>query len=365
MRHPESLRFPPFGRTPFAVSALLLLLPWTLAWGDKGTGLVPTIEKKSKPSGPAPEGMVWIPGGEFSMGSTDKSKGKSCCSDDAAGYSIPVHRVVVDGFWMDVTDVTNADFEKFVRATGYVTVAERIPSREEFPNVPPENLVAGSLVFTPTKESVPLDDNHRWWAYVKDADWRHPGGPSSDIKGHENDPVVQVAYDDAIAYAKWAGKRLPTEAEWEFAQRGGLEEKRFAWGDEFTPGGKYMANTYQGIFPVQDSGADGYAGISPVRSFPPNGYGLYDMAGNVWQWCSDWYRPDSYAADATNDITRNPKGPDSSFDPTEPGIPKRVQRGGSFLCTDQYCSRYMAGTRGKGAVDTGTNHTGFRCVISP
>jgi sulfatase modifying factor 1 len=333
--------------------------------GDEGGVFRPTIENKSKPRGPEPKGMVWIPWGEFSMGSTGMSKGRSCCSSDAVGDSLPVHRVAVDGFWMDVTDVTNADFEKFVRATGYVTLAERMPTKEEFPNVPPENLVAGSIVFTPTKEPVPLDDNHRWWAYVKGADWRHPTGPSSNIKGHENDPVVQVAYDDALAYAKWAGKRLPTEAEWEFAQRGGLSGKLYAWGDEFTPDGKYMANTYQGNFPVKDTGSDGYAGISPVKSFPPNGYGLYDMTGNVWQWCSDWYRPDSFSSDAKNSITHNPKGPDSSYDPMEPGIPKRVQRGGSFLCSDQYCTRYMAGTRGKGAADTGTNHTGFRCVISP
>ena len=265
---------------------------------------------------------------------------------------------------MDATDVTNDEFEKFVKATGYVTIAERVPTKEEFPNAPAENLVAGSVVFTPTKEPVPLDNHLRWWNYVKGADWRHPSGPDSNIKGHGNDPVVQVAYDDAVAYAKWAGKRLPTEAEWEFAQRGGLSGKLFAWGDEFNPGGKYMANTYQGVFPVKDTGEDGFAGISPVKSFPPNGYGLYDMAGNVWQWCSDWYRSDTYAVDARHGVVRNPKGPDFSYDPLEPEVPKRVQRGGSFLCTDQYCTRYTAGTRGKGAVDTGTNHTGFRCVIS-
>ena len=340
----------------------------TAVRGAETNVFAPTIENKAKPPSTPPEGMVWIPGGEFSMGSTGKALGKSCCgvcSETTVADCQPLHRVSVDGFWMDATDVTNAEFDKFVKATGYVTIAERMPTKEEFPNAPAENLIAGSVVFTPTKEPVPLDDHLRWWSYVKGADWRHPSGPSSSIKGHGNDPVVQVAYDDALAYAKWAGKRLPTEAEWEFAQRGSLSGKLFAWGDEFKPGGKYMANTYQGVFPVKDTGEDGFAGISPVKSFPPNGYGLYDMAGNVWQWCSDWYRPDTYAEDAKHGVVRNPKGPDSSYDPLEPGIPKRVQRGGSFLCTDQYCTRYMAGTRGKGAVDTGTNHTGFRCVLSP
>ena len=351
---------------PFHFLLLTIVLQISLHGGETNT-FAPTIENKSNPHSAAPRGMVWIPGGEFSMGSTGNASGTSCgavCSDSTLADAQPIHRVSVDGFWMDATDVTNEEFEKFVKATGYVTVAERVPTKEEFPNVPPENLVAGSVVFTPTKESVPLDDHMRWWSYVKGASWRHPAGPESTIKGHENDPVVQVAYDDAAAYAKWAGKRLPTEAEWEFAQRGGLSGKLYAWGDEFKPGGKHMANTYQGVFPVKDEGRDGFAGISPVKSFPPNGYGLYDMAGNVWQWCSDWYRPDTYVMDAKTGTIRNPKGPDSSYDPAEPGSAKRVHRGGSFLCTDQYCTRYMAGTRGKGATDTGTNHTGFRCVMS-
>lgn len=309
--------------------------------------------------------MVWIPGGEFSMGSSGECGGRSCCSSATVADAQPIHRVYVDGFWMDETDVTNAEFEKFVEATGYRTVAEITPTKEQFPTAPPENLVAGSVVFTPTPKPVPLDDHYQWWSYVRGANWRHPTGPGSSIKGHGNDPVVQVAYDDALAYAKWAGKRLPTEAEWEFAQRGGLSGKLYAWGDEFKPHEKFMANTYQGIFPVKDTGEDGFAGISPVKSFPPNGYGLYDMAGNVWQWCSDWYRADTYAGQAAgNAVTRNPKGPESSLDPSEPGLAKRVQRGGSFLCTDQYCTRYMAGTRGKGEPDTGTNHLGFRCVKS-
>lgn len=358
------LRLPTVWIVGVLMLSLVILSP---VRGVETNAFALTIESKAKPPSPTPKGMVWIPGGEFSMGSTGKATGKSCCSvcsKATVADCLPVHRISVDGFWMDATDVTNDEFEKFVKATGYVTIAERVPTKEEFPNAPAENLVAGSVVFTPTKEPVPLDNHLRWWNYVKGADWRHPSGPDSNIKGHGNDPVVQVAYDDAVAYAKWAGKRLPTEAEWEFAQRGGLSGKLFAWGDEFNPGGKYMANTYQGVFPVRDSGEDGFAGISPVKSFPPNGYGLYDMAGNVWQWCSDWYRSNTYAVDAKHGVVRNPMGPDSSYDPLEPEVPKRVQRGGSFLCTDQYCTRYTAGTRGKGAVDTGTNHTGFRCVIS-
>ena len=275
----------------------------------------------------------------------------------------PMHRVYVNGFWMDAADVTNNKFEAFVKATGYVTIAERAPTREEFPTAPPENLVAGSVVFTPTTGEVPLHNHYQWWDYVPGARWRHPQGPQSDIKGKGNYPVVQIAYPDAVAYAKWAGKRLPTEAEWEFAARGGLSGKSYAWGDQFRPGGKFMANTYQGYFPVKDTGEDGFLGLSPVKSFPPNGYGLYDMAGNVWQWCSDWYRPDYYAQlAAAGGVTRNPQGPDSPFDPSEPSEKKRVQKGGSFLCTDQYCTRYMMGSRGKGEVNTGCNHLGFRCV---
>ena len=306
--------------------------------------------------------MVWIPGGEFAMGAAMNGGGSSempMASNDAE----PIHRVRVDGFWMDKTTVTNEEFEKFVRATHYVTVAERAPTKEEFPSAPPENLVAGSVVFAPTDHEVPLDNHFQWWTYVKGANWRHPQGPETDLKGKEKYPVVQIAYPDAEAYAKWVGKRLPTEAEFEFAARGGLAGKVYAWGDEFRPDGKWMANTWQGKFPVKDLGEDGYAGIAPVAKFPANGYGLYDMAGNVWQWCSDWYRPDYYKQLAeAGDLTINPKGPDTPFDPTEPNEKKRVHRGGSFLCNDRSCSRYMVGTRGKGEVSTGTNHLGFRCV---
>ena len=275
---------------------------------------------------------------------------------------LPIHAVQLDGFWIDRTEVTNAQFGKFVAATGYVTVAERKPTREEFPTAPPENLVAGSVVFTPTDRPVPLDNYFQWWTYVHGADWRHPTGPGSSIEGRDNYPVVQVAYEDAAAYAKWAGKRLPTEAEWEYAARGGLAQKRYAWGDDLKPGDKWMANIWEGRFPVKDTAEDGFAGLAPVAQFPPNGYGLYDVAGNVWEWTSDWYRPDYYAQLAQAGIARNPQGPASSFDPAEPGEKKRVLRGGSFLCTDQYCTRYMVGTRGKGEVSSGSNHLGFRCV---
>ena len=275
----------------------------------------------------------------------------------------PIHRVYVDGFFMDKTDVTNAQFAKFVKATGYVTVAERKPRAEDFPGAPPENLVAGSVVFSPPDHPVPLDNHFQWWSYVPGANWRHPLGPKSSIVGKDNYPVVQIAYEDAVAYSKWAGKRLPTEAEWEFAARGGLAGKPFVWGDKFRPNGKWMANTHQGHFPNQDTGADGHVGIAAVAQYSPNGYGLYDMAGNVWQWTSDWYRPDYYQQlVAAGGVARNPQGPQSSYDPDEPKEPKRAHRGGSFLCTDQYCSRYVVGTRGKGEVSTGTNHLGFRCV---
>lgn len=331
-----------------------------------GNVFAPTVPNAASAPGPAPEGMVWIPGGEFSMGAADPlGMDDNDVGMHATDDSRPIHRVYVDGFWMDKTEVTNERFATFVNATGYVTVAERKPTPEEFPGAPPENLVAGSVVFSPPDHAVPLDNHFQWWSYIKGANWRHPLGPKSDVKGREQYPVVHIAYEDALAYAKWAGKRLPTEAEWEFAARGGLSGKVYAWGDEFKPGGKWMANSHQGHFPNQDTGADRFTGIAPVAQFPPNGYGLYDVGGNVWEWTSDWYRPDYYTQlAAANRVARNPQGPAASFDPGEPGVPKRVHRGGSFLCTDQYCSRYMVGTRGKGEGSTGTNHLGVRLVRS-
>jgi len=307
----------------------------------------------SAPPGAAPPGMVWIPGGQFWMGT----------AEDHMTDARPWHRVYVDGFWMDKTDVTNEEFAAFVKVTGYLTVAERTPRKEDYPQALPERLVAGSVVFSPPDHPVGLDNHFRWWSYVPAANWRHPEGPGSDIKDRMNHPVVHIAYDDAVAYSAWAGKRIPTEAEFEFASRGGLDRKRYAWGDEFMPGGKHMANTFQGHFPDSNIGEDGYLATAPVASFPANGYGLFDMAGNVWEWTSDWYRPDYYQTlAASGEIAVNPQGPSDSYDPAEPGVRKRVHRGGSFLCTDQYCARYIAGGRGKGEPDTGTNHLGFRCV---
>jgi formylglycine-generating enzyme len=322
----------------------------------------PTVENSRSAVGEPPPGMVWIPGGEFSMGAAE-APGMNMVGMEATTDSRPIHRVHVDGFWMDTTEVTNAQFATFVEATGYVTIAERAPRAEDYPGAPPENLVAGAVVFSPPAHPVPLNDHFQWWSYVKRADWRHPEGPESSLAGREQYPVVQIAYDDAVAFAKWAGKRLPTEAEWEFAARGGLSGKLYAWGDEFTPGGHVMANTFQGHFPDSNTSEDGYEGVGPVAQFAANGYGLYDVAGNVWEWVSDWYRPDYYAQLASSGaVARNPQGPDTSFDPSEPTEKKRVHRGGSFLCTDQYCSRYMVGTRGKGEGSTGTNHVGFRLV---
>jgi formylglycine-generating enzyme required for sulfatase activity len=264
---------------------------------------------------------------------------------------------------MDQTEVTNAQFAEFVKATGYVTIAEKTPRAEDFPGAPPENLIAGSVVFTPPSSKVPLDSHFRWWSYIPGADWRHPEGAGSSIDGKQDHPVVHIAWPDAVAYAKWAGKRLPTEAEFEYAARGGLQGKPFVWGDEFCPGGKHQANTFQGSFPNADTAADGHHGMAPVRSYASNGFGLYDMAGNVWEWTSDWYRHDTYRLRAASGkVIDNPTGPDTSFDPSEPRQPKRVMKGGSFLCTSEYCTRYMPGGRGKGDPMTGTNHLGFRCV---
>ncbi|HEY6307899.1 MAG TPA: formylglycine-generating enzyme family protein [Candidatus Angelobacter sp.] len=325
---------------------------------------LPTVANRNPAPGSAPAGMVWIPGGEFSMGIQDP-RGLPNGGANPMADARPIHRVSVDGFWMDQTDVTNEQFARFVKATGYVTVAERKPRLEDYPNALPENLVAGSVVFTPPDHPVALDDHYQWWSYVRGANWRHPLGPRSNIKGKEKYPVVHIAYEDAEAYAKWAGERLPTEAEWEFAARGGLAGNLYAWGNDFHPKSKWMANTHQGHFPPEDQGADGFAGLAPVAQFLANGYGLYDMAGNVWQWTSDWYRPDYYEQlAAQGGVVRNPQGPDSPWDPSEPSEQKRVMRGGSFLCTDQYCARYLVGSRGKGEVTSGSNHLGFRCVRS-
>jgi formylglycine-generating enzyme required for sulfatase activity len=308
--------------------------------------------------------MVFVPGGEFSMGAADP-RGLEHGGHEAMDDARPIHRVYVDAFWMDASEVTNAEFARFVKATGYVTVAEQTPTREEFPSAPAASLVAGSVVFAPPSEAVSLHDPYRWWAYVKGASWRRPEGPGSGLEARADHPVVQVAYEDALAYARWAGKDLPTEAEWEFAARGGLAGKTYAWGDALRPEGRWAANVYQGRFPVRgaDLGDDGFRGLAPVARFPANGYGLHDVAGNAWEWVRDFYREDTYARRAAaGGVARNPQGPEDSHDPAEPGPVKRVHRGGSFLCAEQYCTRYMVGTRGKGEVTTGSNHVGFRCV---
>jgi sulfatase modifying factor 1 len=296
-------------------------------------------------------GMVWIPGGEFSMGSDDPK------FDDAR----PWHRVRLHGFWMAKTTVTNAEFARFVKATGYVTVAERKPDPADFPGVPLAKLVPGSLVFTPPDHPVSLDDDSQWWTYVPGANWRHPSGPKSNLAGRANYPVVQVSYVDALAYAHWVHKRLPTEAEYEYAERGGLSCKPYAWGDEFAPNGREMANTFHGHFPDKSTTNNGHPDAMPVGSFPPNGFGLYDMSGNVWAWISDWYESDYYKTLAAHGrVAIDPQGPPFSWDPKDPGVAKRVVRGGSFLCTDQFCSRYEPGGRGQEEPSSAANHLGIR-----
>jgi formylglycine-generating enzyme len=313
----------------------------------------PAINQTPAP-GAAPSGMVWIPGGEFWMG----------CADCGMPDALPVHLVSVSGFWMDAAPVTNAEFDAFVRATKYVTVAERRPDPRDFPGVPPDKLVPGSVVFTPPAHPVSLEDFSKWWSYVPGADWRHPEGPSSNLKGLERHPVVHVAWEDAAAFATWAKKRLPTEAEFEFAARGGLDRNIYPWGNELKPQGRVPANIWEGHFPDTNSRADGYFKTSPVTAFPANRYGVYDVGGNVWQWCADWYRPDYYRA-FTDPQTpaRNPRGPETSFDPDEPTAAKRVTRGGSFLCSGEYCSRYLVGSRGKSEVSSGSSNLGFRLVM--
>jgi len=319
------------------------------------------------PRAPAngPSGMVWIPGGEFTMG-TDSALGRP--------EEKPAHRVRIDGFWMDQTEVTNAQFGKFVVSTGYVTTAEKPPDLDEImrqsppgtPTPPKEKLVPGSLIFQPTAKPVQdLQDYSQWWHWTPGASWRHPEGPGSNIEVRENHPVVQVSWDDAVAYAKWAGKRLPTEAEWEFAARGGLENKPYVWGDEKPgAGGKWQANIWQGEFPHKNTAVDGFERTAPVGSFAANGFGLCDMSGNVWEWCADWYDRDLYKTRMGKGAIANPKGPSRNADASQGCAPERVQRGGSFLCNDGFCSRYRPSARHGCSPDTGMSHVGFRCVKS-
>ncbi len=312
--------------------------------------------------GDAPDGMVWIPGGEFNMGSSEGLPNET-----------PVHTVRVAGFWMDETEVTNAQFREFVKATGHVTQGEKSFSAEDYPNAPPEALKAGSLLFKKTEGPVPLDNHMQWWEFVPGAVWLHPFGPESSIEGKDDHPVVCISWDDAKAYAEWAGKRLPTEAEWEFAARGG-RDTTFVWGEELEPNGQHQANLWQGDFPHENTADDGFATTSPVKSFPPNGYGLYDISGNVWEFVNDWYDPDYYIRSPEF----SPEGPtmDQVLDPSQrirqdsdrrqqlATTPHKVIRGGSFLCNDCYCKGYRPSARQISDMITSTNHTGFRCVKS-
>jgi formylglycine-generating enzyme required for sulfatase activity len=307
------------------------------------------------------EGMVWIPGGEFVMGTDDP---------ESYEHERPAHRVKIDGFWMDATEVTNEQFRSFVKATGYITLAERTPEWEDMrKQLPPGTakphdsvLVAGSLVFHAPDEPVLLNDYSQWWKWLPGADWKHPEGPGSDLEGRWNHPVVHIAYDDALAYCQWAGKRLPTEAEWEFASRGGREQERYGWGNELTPQGRYLANTFQGSFPSTNLQEDGFEKTSPVKSFPPNAYGLYDIIGNVWEWTSDWYDVNYYKTLGASPVSENPQGPASAYDPNEPYAHKRVSKGGSYLCASNYCVNYRPSARQGTAFDSGMSNLGFRCV---
>ncbi|HEV2908270.1 MAG TPA: formylglycine-generating enzyme family protein [Candidatus Eremiobacteraceae bacterium] len=316
------------------------------------------IPKSLEP--PHPE-MAWIPGGTFTMGSEKFYREEA-----------PVHEASVDGFWIDRHTVTNEDFQKFVAATGHVTLAERLPNPADYPGGLPELLATpGSVVFAKPDGPVDLRNHYNWWTYVLGADWRHPEGPHSSIDNRKDHPVVHVAWEDVQAYAAWAGKELPTEAEWEFAARGGLDGKIYSWGDEFAPGGKLMANTWQGEFPLENLLRDGFERTAPVGSFAPNGYGLYDMAGNVWQWTTDWFlaHADAVASACCSAAFKNPRGGDQerSIDPrdTEIRIPRKVLKGGSFLCAPNYCLRYRPAARIAQPIDTGTCHVGFRCVVRP
>jgi formylglycine-generating enzyme len=316
------------------------------------TVLQEPIATAARPS--APENMVWIAGGTFRMG-----------SDHHYPEEAPAHNVKVSGFWISKHTVTNAEFRRFVDATGYVTVAERPANPEDYPGAKPELLMPSSVMFRKADGPVDLRNPYNWWTYVPGADWRHPRGPRSSIDALLDHPVVHIAFEDAQAYAKWRGQELPTEAEWEFAARGGLDEAEFTWGNEYMPGGRPMANTWQGEFPWQNLVEDGYEWTAPVGSFSPNGYGLFDMAGNVWEWTTDWYQDHGRIKKACCTID-NPRGGEreQSCDPRTPAIriPRKVMKGGSYLCAPNYCRRYRPAARMPQPIDTSTCHLGFRCI---
>jgi formylglycine-generating enzyme len=316
------------------------------------------VAESQLPAPAPPPGMRWIPGGTFQMG-----------SDRHYPEEGPAHPVTVDGFWMDEHTVTNGEFRRFVEATGHRTLAEEAPDPRDYPGALPELLVPASVVFRQPRHPVDLRNPFNWWAYLPGACWRHPRGPGSHLEGLDQHPVVHVAYRDAEAYARWVGKDLPSEAEWELAARGGQEGAEFVWGDEFAPGGQYMANTWQGPFPIDNLASDGFEWTAPVASFPANGYGLHDMAGNVWEWTSDWYEDRHLVGSGCCAGLRNPRGgrQERSHDrclPRSP-IPRKVMKGGSFLCAPNYCRRYRPAARMAQPVDTSTCHLGFRCIIRP
>lgn len=314
-------------------------------------------EQTEPPDRPPDDDMVWVPGGDFAMGSNDHYPEEA-----------PVRRAHVEGFWMDRFQVTNAGFRRFIKETGYPTVAQRAPEPTTYVDANPELLVPGSTVFVAPDHPVDLGDPYQWWRFVRGADWRHPRGPGSTIRGLSSHPVVHVAWDDVEAYASWAGKELPTEAEWEFAARGGLDGAEYCWGGELTPGGRYMANTWQGDFPLENEQHDGFEWTAPVGSFPANGYGLLDMVGNVWEWTADWYQDHDQMRHACCTVAA-PQGHDRkrSYDPRELErgirIPRKVMKGGSHLCAPNYCRRYRPAARMPQAVDTSTSHLGFRCIV--
>ena len=319
-----------------------------------------TILNQSVAPENTPDGMVWVPGGKFTMGTNDA---------DAYDAEKPAVQIEVQSFWMDEHEVTNQEFQKFIKETGYLTVAERPIDWEELkkqlpPGTPkPDDsvLVPGSMVFTPPPFPVPLQDISLWWSWVNGANWQHPEGPDSNLEGRENHPVVHIAYEDAVAFAEWAGKRLPTEVEWEFAARGGINGKRFAWGDELMPNGQYLANTFQGSFPNENLGKDGFIGTSPVKSFAPNSFGLYDMIGNVWELTSDWYDALKFARIAGK-APKLDAGMNPCYNPDNPFAQERVIKGGSFLCAENYCVNYRPSARQGQAFDSGTSNVGFRLV---
>lgn len=338
----------------------------------QGSRTPATLEVVTDKPAPAPDGMVWIPGGRFVMGTDFNPAPGEPNPDRIKPDEYPAHDVVLDGYYIDTHEVTNAQFKQFVDVTGYVTYSERVPTDQDLRNlgldpgnVPAEAKVPASICYNPDFDRENLrTDFQGWeyqvWALVPGASWKHPEGPDSDIIDRMDHPVVHLAFEDVQAYCDWAGKRLPTEAEWEFAARGGLVDKKYPWGDEREPDGKYMCNYFQGTFPTDFQNLDGYKGTSPVGSFPANGYGLFDMSGNVWEWTADLYHHDYYRVSPT----RNPQGPDTSYDPGEPNMVKRVTRGGSFMCNTNNCTGYRCSARMRSEQWSGAFHTGFRCAVS-